>query len=424
MALLAAKMKMSSLAAWFGEEIWFLFDVDIGLSTPEMKTSRLRAAQTCWTLRDVIREDKLSLMAFILVVAVQAGVLYCLVAPRSIFDYRYVLTVLYSLYVLGTMVLVFLAARDRATIPPLNTMLWEMWRPAVSDRCPICFDDSPDMGDLVQLQCCSDEEAEARPETALHTFHMICILTTLTDQEKEGADHPNFQFACPLCRQAPKTFRRIYQPVGPGAFDHSRLMWYILSLYTRRMKVSDKNPIWGSVQGRGVPVMKPLPPGKVYLKALLEVQPLHFAMMTRFVIFARMVYLAGRMLVDKMPFVNGWRMAFAVGFALLTITNIVIVMMACAERVTMGFPPCLIRRLVRMCNYFSPSLPITLDEKPAIPVPPPRYFSSGRQRRTGRFSSLDVVNKVRPSTIRILKALGVQVAALVLCIYLFSRRAD
>ncbi|KAI0535858.1 hypothetical protein GGR58DRAFT_515015 [Xylaria digitata] len=253
----------------FRADIGFVRDTGFGISAPN-----------AYRLRDVIRHDTAMVLALVSILTLISRGLYIIISPQNIFDIRYVLAILYILYAIGTIVLVYQAIRDMENTSPIDIGLPERYRQFV--RCPICLADAP-IHELITLQCFSDAEEEAHPERAGHSFHESCIMEVFNDLADRGV-----QITCPLCRQIPLGYRRNYGPPRHGIFDNSRLMWYINSLFARRLPFTIFN--W---QPRFKTPIRHSPEDNLdrhYLQILLSTLPLHMFYMTQLVFFIRFIY--------------------------------------------------------------------------------------------------------------------------------------
>ncbi|KAI0521272.1 hypothetical protein F5B22DRAFT_568045 [Xylaria bambusicola] len=247
------------------------------------------SAPICTTLSEVYRYEKNVLKAFIaLLVAISRG-LYIAIKPQHIFTLEYVLANLYVLYAIGVIVLSYQAWRNadygKRTAKKKSR---ESDSPRPTYACGICSLSFP-LEDLFTFDC---------PRS--HTYHDSCLF----ERARQGQAIRN---RCPECDADHPIRQQTYPRSEPNFLDKSRLMWYINSLFSRRIRLLVRR--FGYQQRPALQNASPMRE-RALLQALCLVLVVHMFSMTSLVIFVYIVHT-----VHSLPF--GWLVQL---FILLYIT--------------------------------------------------------------------------------------------------------
>ncbi|KAK5627827.1 hypothetical protein RRF57_003542 [Xylaria bambusicola] len=156
-----------------------------------------------------------------------------IIAPPSIFAIEYTLAILFLFYSIGVLVLTYQAIRDTEYPTRIDELRPERFERF--EKCAICQEDSP-YEKLIEIHCRASDE---RTPPVRHAFHEDCIIKSW--EARMVFANAGQEYQCPICRQEPNGYNRRFGPPRPNIFDNSRLMWYINSLFTRRLVLVMRN---------------------------------------------------------------------------------------------------------------------------------------------------------------------------------------
>ncbi|KAI0506716.1 hypothetical protein F5B22DRAFT_659933 [Xylaria bambusicola] len=191
------------------------------------------SAPNAYRFKDVLREDWPMVVALFSLIALLSRLLYLIIAPPSIFALEYALAVLFLFYSIGIIVLTYQAIRDMDHPTRISALLPERFNPF--ERCAICQEDSPHE-QLIDIHCRVPGQGD---QIVRHSFHEECIISHW--EARMVIANAGEEYRCPICRQEPDGYSRHFGPRSPNFLDNSRLMWYIHSLFARRLVVMMNN---------------------------------------------------------------------------------------------------------------------------------------------------------------------------------------
>ncbi|KAI1367897.1 hypothetical protein F5Y08DRAFT_297254 [Xylaria arbuscula] len=220
------------------------------------------SAPLCNSLREVWEHEKGELCAFVLCLINLFARLYHLIEPEHIWDIKYVLAVLYSLYAICVFVLIYQAWRNCDFQPETDKQLRD--EPPV--LCGICNESYPEE-DLLTFEC-----------PGSHSYHEECLLSL-----NYIISRPYVCFGC----NAPRDVRqKTYGRRDPNFLDKSRLLWYIHSLVGRRIPFHVRNFCYPIRQPRQT--ASPMR-DRAILQALLMVVLVHMLCMTSLILYIQVI---------------------------------------------------------------------------------------------------------------------------------------
>ncbi|KAI1365158.1 hypothetical protein F5Y08DRAFT_353014 [Xylaria arbuscula] len=229
--------KMLSWTQFVRQKLVLLFDLPINaLLSPEKTHARDTgfgvSAPNAYRFIDVIRHDWAMVLTFVCIMSLVSQILYILIEPESVFDLEYSLAILFLFYVVGVLVVIYQAIRDMDHPTRIQLILPEIHPP--KELCGICQEELP-IQEMCTLHCYTPEGGNP----VRHSFCEPCIVETFRARQRRNLP----EFTCPICRQVPTGYDRHYGPPNPGVLDNSRLMWYINSLFARRLLITLANPV-------------------------------------------------------------------------------------------------------------------------------------------------------------------------------------
>ncbi|KAI3331761.1 hypothetical protein HD806DRAFT_518702 [Xylariaceae sp. AK1471] len=332
---------------WLIELLFFLGypGPNIKMGPGEPWSPESLAPPNAGSLRDVVRHDSATLVGFISALALIARVLYIVIAASSIFDFRYILALVFLGYSACTIILVYQAVRDRNRHTSLDARLHEKYLPL--EECAICHEGDEARENLIGLRCFPDEDqngvplADYRP---LHWFHEDCIkghISTMdgvargdivlgadnapnaraanadaVDDEvrrpvnpnvgrrflrfhpgveslgpRNDYDSPNLPWPwCPLCRQEPEGYQRVYgRP--QGLFDESRFFWYIHLFFATRVPIAIARALPNQTFLRFPLVYDIRGMDRHWIQVLMRSLLMHAVLVTAILVGCRLLYL-------------------------------------------------------------------------------------------------------------------------------------
>jgi hypothetical protein len=217
--------------AWYVFRLDLLFLVGMDLRVPGASRTEDYAVHNAENISQAIRHDFFTFLSSLVVLAYGAGALHRLLEPGSVFDFYYVLALIYMLYAFSVCVIVYLGwcAIARAPSPVNGFFVREYSAPL--QRCGSCKKMAP-IEDLLNLHCDNGNYADL----ALHFVHEDCLRSDLLDQKRPfGAWQPGRYFSCPQCRYGLHAY---VKPIAypRGALEESKFFWFVYLFWARRNK--------------------------------------------------------------------------------------------------------------------------------------------------------------------------------------------
>ncbi len=253
------------------KRIWlfFLFGINFDVSlnanaATAWNTGMGTSATRCSRLEEVIRHEPRAFKWFFGLLVTIALCLNFAIRPQHVYDLEYVLAILYIPYVIGVLVLIYQAVRDCDFSETI-----ELRMPYY--QCVHCRRSNP-VEDLITFECVPGDRSRS------HIYHETCLLANYA----RGV--PNI---CPGCGVYRPVAGRTYGHLEPNVLDNSRLMWYINSLFSRRIPILVRRFRYPVREGYGpTPSMR----DRASLQALTMVIIVHMLMMTCIIMFFYLVH--------------------------------------------------------------------------------------------------------------------------------------